>query len=1032
MNRFRNISIQRKLTVAILVASIVPLLIAAVLVFSYETASMRKRAAKDKEARAELLAVSTRPALEFDDAARANETLAALRARAEMFTAALYKPDGRVFASYRRADAADFAFPTLPAGDFGPPRFTDGHVEFFYPVRSGDETVGHVYLRSDMADYYERLKMEGWIVLGVLAGLAVLALWLSSAFQRMISRPILALTGTARAVAEQKDFSVRAEKHGEDEIGTLTDGFNQMLAGIQERDRTLLDASETLQRNEERMRLATEATEVGIWQWDLTANHVRWDAQMFRIYGIAPTVDGLVPYSAWSQTVLPEDLAGQEAILQDTIRRRGRSTRSFRIQRADNGKVRHIEAVETVRTDEHGQAECVVGTNLDITERKRAEDALRESRERLRTVMDLVPHFIFAKDADGRFVFVNRALAESVGLTPAEMIGRTDADFLPDTAQVAHFRQDDLDVIESGRAKFIAEEQRTDREGNTHFLQTHKVPLPIPGAEKPAVLGVSVDITERKRADEAQRLSDERFRVVTQDNYLKRELYAELRTNPAIIEFLEAGALDGLWYWDLGNPANEWLSPNFWRTLGYEPGEKKHLSAEWQGLIFPEDLATFLENFHKHCADPSYPYDQLVRYRHKDGSTVQLRCHGMAIRDATGKPVRMLGVHNDLTAMLREQARRVNAEQFRSFFERAAVGAVQMDPQQKLVRVNHRYCEITGYSAEELIGRDPASLVHPDDREADIEKMGRFLRCETPTYDEEKRYVRKDGKVVWVHVTAALIRDEADRIVSTAGIVVDITERKRAEEKIRQLNAGLEQRVRERTAELETANKELEGFSYSVSHDLRAPLRAVTGYVKMLQKRFGEKLDAEGNRLIGVVSGEANRMGRLIDDLLAFSRMSRQQVGHTEIDMAALVRAEFDILTKATPDAAPRLDLKPMPKAQGDPAMLRQVIANLVGNAVKFTRGRPDPVIEVGGESTDGGTTYYVKDNGVGFDEKYRDKLFGVFQRLHTDAEFEGTGIGLALVQRIVHRHGGTVRAEGKVGEGAVFYFTLPGRGGHL
>jgi PAS domain S-box-containing protein len=275
----------------------------------------------------------------------------------------------------------------------------------------------------------------------------------------------------------------------------------------------------------------------------------------------------------------------------------------------------------------------------------------------------------------------------------------------------------------------------------------------------------------------------------------------------------------------------------------------------------------------------------------------------------------------------------------------------------------------------------------------------------------------------WKPGEIAIVQDVVERCWATI-------ERRTAEEKVHQLNTELEQRVTERTSQLEAANKELEAFSYSVSHDLRAPLRGMDGYVRMLKEDFAERLDAEGNRLLDVVSSEAKRMGQLIDDLLTFSRLGREQMDSTTIDMTALAGAVFENLTGATSGPAPRFDLKSLPAAQGDLSMLRQVFVNLIGNAGKFTRHQSTPVIEVGGASADGEMTYYVKDNGVGFDEKYGHKLFGVFQRLHSEAEFEGTGVGLALVQRVIHRHGGKVWAEGKPTEGATFYFTLPVRKG--
>ena len=241
-----------------------------------------------------------------------------------------------------------------------------------------------------------------------------------------------------------------------------------------------------------------------------------------------------------------------------------------------------------------------------------------------------------------------------------------------------------------------------------------------------------------------------------------------------------------------------------------------------------------------------------------------------------------------------------------------------------------------------------------------------------------------------------------------------------ARRSLEELNAELDARVTARTAELTQANAELEAFSYSVSHDLRAPLRAVDGFARLVEDDYGARLDDEGRRMLGVIRAQALRMGRLIDDLLAFSRVSRQAMEPSAIDMQALAREVFDALAALEPARTVRLELGALPPAHGSPALIRQVWENLLANAVKFTRDREVAVIEVGGHPDEGGgTAYYVKDNGAGFDMRYADKLFGVFQRLHSDAEFPGTGIGLSIVARIVHRHGGRVWAEAEVGRGA-------------
>ena len=229
-------------------------------------------------------------------------------------------------------------------------------------------------------------------------------------------------------------------------------------------------------------------------------------------------------------------------------------------------------------------------------------------------------------------------------------------------------------------------------------------------------------------------------------------------------------------------------------------------------------------------------------------------------------------------------------------------------------------------------------------------------------------------------------------------------------------------------ANLAQVNKELEGFSYSVSHDLRAPLRAISGFAQALREDEGERLDADGLRYLDLIQDNAHRMGQLIDDLLAFSRLGRQQMVEDVVDLDVLARSVFSDLAQQEQGRDIDFVESGSPPARGDAAMLRQVLQNLIGNAIKFTRTKDRPRVEFGYDPEQGGGAYYVRDNGVGFDMQYANKLFGVFQRLHSAKEFEGTGVGLALVNRIVARHGGRTWAVGKVDEGATFFFTLPGR----
>jgi light-regulated signal transduction histidine kinase (bacteriophytochrome) len=272
-----------------------------------------------------------------------------------------------------------------------------------------------------------------------------------------------------------------------------------------------------------------------------------------------------------------------------------------------------------------------------------------------------------------------------------------------------------------------------------------------------------------------------------------------------------------------------------------------------------------------------------------------------------------------------------------------------------------------------------------------------------------------------------LTRDENGLPKYFITVTQDISGQKEAEAEIQRLNAELEQRVRERTSQLEAANRELEGFSYSVSHDLRAPLRHLTGFVNLLEKHKTKELDEKSRHYLKVISDSAVKMGQLIDDILSFSRMGRAELRCRRINMDGLVKEARDLIRQDLQDREILWKVDVLPEVSADPEMLQMVVTNLIANAVKFTRQKERAVIEIGiVEDQPNEVVFFVKDNGSGFDMRYQGKLFGLFQRLHHEKDFEGTGLGLANVRRIIARHGGRVWAEGKVGEGATFYFSLP------
>jgi light-regulated signal transduction histidine kinase (bacteriophytochrome) len=289
--------------------------------------------------------------------------------------------------------------------------------------------------------------------------------------------------------------------------------------------------------------------------------------------------------------------------------------------------------------------------------------------------------------------------------------------------------------------------------------------------------------------------------------------------------------------------------------------------------------------------------------------------------------------------------------------------------------------------------------------------------------DMECQFRVKSGKLITCMLSAETI--DLDGAPCLVSITRDITEAKQAEAEIRRLNEELEQRVKDRTAQLEIMNKELESFSYSVSHDLRAPLRAIDGFSHILVAEYSAGLSEEARHYLNRIRSSAQRMGKLIDDLLKFSRLGRQTLKKQAIDVRHVVSEALEELGVERTDRQIEIKIGDLPDCKADPSLLMQVFINLLGNAIKYTNSRAHATIEIGSQKQGRKWVYYIKDNGVGFDMKYVDKLFGVFQRLHSSTEYEGTGVGLATVQRIIHRHGGRVWAVSEEGKGATFYFTL-------
>jgi PAS domain S-box-containing protein len=375
---------------------------------------------------------------------------------------------------------------------------------------------------------------------------------------------------------------------------------------------------------------------------------------------------------------------------------------------------------------------------------------------------------------------------------------------------------------------------------------------------------------------------------------------------------------------------------------------------------------------------------------------------------------------------------RESEERYRRFVENAADIIYRTDGAGRFIYVNPVSLKIFGYTEQEFLGKHYLELFHPDFRNKARQFYAtQFFNGQYTSYLEFPA-IDKDGKQFWLGQNVQPLMENG-QIIGFQAVARDITKRvlaeeakRQSEEKVRKLNAELEHRVAERTAQLENANKELEAFSYSVSHDLRAPLLTINGFTQFLAAHLGDKLDEEGGRLLSIIRTNTQAMQHLISALLMLSKTNKKELDVTAVDMTALARETYNEI--ATPEALQNIEITiaPLPETRGDKTLLRQVWSNLLSNAIKFTLAKHERSITIGARTEENQNVYFVKDSGAGFDMKDAGKLFGVFSRLHTDEEFEGTGIGLSIVRRVIHRHKGEVWAEGEVGKGATFYFALP------
>jgi PAS domain S-box-containing protein len=697
-----------------------------------------------------------------------------------------------------------------------------------------------------------------------------------------------------------------------------------------------------------------------------------------------------------SRFFLPDDQRkGRPARLLHAAAVEGRAEEECWLMRRSGTKFLASLVVSALR-DSQGHLRGFANVTKDVTDRNTSEEALRQSEARKRAILDTALEAIFYIDHQGTIHEWNRAAEQIFGYAASQALGQHIDELIIPTALRDTYQSRLANYLVTGVGSLLGRpiELTLARADRSEFRAELSIAR-VPHEEPPCYAVVLRDISERQTSELALKQSEERFRLLV-DGVSDYALY-----------MLDANGCVTLW-----NAGGQ-------RLMGYN--EPEILGRPLACLYTPEDQqAQKPELILQEAAAHGRFEEESWRVR-RDGSRFWANSLTTALRDESGRLQGFSRVSRDVTARrMGEEALRKSEQLYHTLAANLPHGGVLVFDRdlRHLVVEGEEVLQRLGFP-KPMLERKTLAESLPPELSAQIEPLYRAVLDGTPACLE----VPAHGRTYLVQ--AVPLRNGEGKVHAGMVMGLDITERKEAEERIRVLNADLSQRVQDRTAELEAAITELEAFNYSVSHDLRTPLRHIKGFARLLQNS-ARRLDRESRNHLKTIAESADRMGQLLDGLLAFSRMGRTELRKSDVSLDELVRAAQEELEKDAEGRAVEWVIHPLPQVQGDSVLLRQVFVNLLSNALKFTRTRERARIEIGAQESETEVILFVRDNGVGFDMSYADKLFGVFQRLHSTDEFEGTGIGLANVRRIVQRHGGRTWAEAALDAGATFYWTLP------
>ena len=763
--------------------------------------------------------------------------------------------------------------------------------------------------------------------------------------------------------------------------------------------------------------MLTDITERKNIEEDLRESEGRFQAFMSHLPGVAfiKGADGRYLYinPAWKhifnlgpekvlgrtdEEIFPADIATKFSHSDKTVLSTGEPTQVVE-EVPSQGKARYWLSSKFRVDGGNAEEHFVGGIALDITSAREAEVELHETQERFMAFMSNLPGIAFIKDGFSRYIFVNAAWEKQFNRRLDQVKGLQDRDLFP-ASMAEEFRLSDL-KLRSDRTPLQVVETFLQSDGPHSYL-VNKFLIPGETEGEDYVGGIAVDITERLRTQNELRESQARSQAILASAL---DAIITIDQDGHILEF---------------NPAAEQMFGYANRDIiGQDMGEK----------IIPMEMREQHRAGLMRCvrSGESRILGQRIEMTacRSDGSRFPAELTINRV-EFSSQPL-FTGFIRDITERKQaESALRLGEERYRVLVSATSSIVWSADENGKVVIPQPTWEAYTGQTWEQVQSDSMLKMIHEEDH-AHVIARWQEAKATNSLFITESRHWHAPSQSWHYCITRGVpLLKEDGSVREWIGTIIDIDAQKRAEFEIRNLNASLEQRVSERTAELQAVNKELESFCYSVSHDLRAPLRAIDGFSQALEEDYQSLLDNSGKNYLQRVRSATRRMAKLIDDLLELSRVTRAEINRSQVDLSQLANQVQEELQQGSRDRTVEWSICPGMRAYGDPRLLRIVLDNLLGNAWKFTKKSANPHIEFNLQLKDGKTVFYVRDNGAGFDMNYAGKLFGVFQRLHSATEYEGTGVGLANVQRVIYRHGGHIWAEAKPGEGATFYFTLP------